>query len=202
MQNFFLSIESKKELYEQGFTVVKTPMLLKEQLEARLKVAMIARKDLWKNAGMGRNSSHQNNQTLRGDFHFWLNPDELTLDGEEEVCQMFNDICSELNHSFPVLQLKEWEAQLACYGEGKGYIKHLDSFADGKNRRKISIVTYLNSEWNESDGGRLILYPKGQEPIFVIPTTGTIVIFDSEDIEHEVEITKRERWSISGWLKT
>jgi SM-20-related protein len=50
------------------------------------------------------------------------------------------------------------------------------------------------------NGGELILYgASGVES--VAPTFGTTVIFPSAELEHEVLPARRERYSVSGWLR-
>ena len=79
------------------------------------------------------------------------------------------------------------------------YKRHLDRFRNDE-RRKFSVVTYLNEEWTEADGGTLVLYPDGRE-IRVLPEWGTTVVFKSDLLEHEVLPANRARYSVTGWLK-
>jgi len=71
------------------------------------------------------------------------------------------------------------------------------------------LLLYLNGDWKETDGGHLRMHmdsggdelPVGEEPNYldVAPTGGTLVIFDSEKIPHEVLDTNAERLAIVGW---
>lgn len=71
------------------------------------------------------------------------------------------------------------------------------------------LLLYLNNEWKESDGGRLRVHldsgkdflPDGEEPNFidVEPKGGTLVLFKSDKIPHEVLDTQAERMAIIGW---
>lgn len=80
--------------------------------------------------------------------------------------------------------------------------KHIDTFQNDY-RRTISIVCYLNQDWQDCFGGQLKLYLKDQT-LEIFPTDGKIVLFDSKSIEHEVllVLTENKRLSITGWLKT
>jgi SM-20-related protein len=50
-------------------------------------------------------------------------------------------------------------------------------------------------------GGELVIY-KQEEEISIYPLKGRMVVFESQILEHEVKPVKRERLSITGWLKT
>ena len=43
---------------------------------------------------------------------------------------------------------------------------------------------------------------KENEEIAILPMKGRVVIFESQVLEHEVKPVKKERLSITGWLKT
>ena len=82
---------------------------------------------------------------------------------------------------------------------GAGYKRHRDRF-QGSNSRVLSLVTYLNDDWQDADGGALRLYlPEGT--VDVLPQACMSVCFLSET-EHEVLPAKRERLSIAAWLRT
>jgi SM-20-related protein len=72
--------------------------------------------------------------------------------------------------------------------------------------RKLSVVCYLNDEdWKPEYGGELTLYfnQDGAETSKdIYPLQGRLVVFESQVLEHEVKPVKRERLSITGWLKT
>lgn len=141
--------------------------------------------------------------TIRGDEIRWIDeatatPDELTfLQRIGEFVQYVNQTC--------YLGLRDYEFQYALYPAGTFYKRHLDQFRSD-SRRKLSVVCYLNVDWQEADGGQLILYlpdVDGQDrPVAIAPTGGRLVCFDSGQLEHEVSPTTRERLSVTGWLKT
>jgi len=63
-------------------------------------------------------------------------------------------------------------------------------------------VTYLNDDWQLTDGGKLSLYLADQE-IDVFPLGGRSIFFKSDETEHEVHPSaNRPRLSIAGWLKS
>ena len=101
--------------------------------------------------------------------------------------------------------INEKEFHYAVYPEGTFYKRHLDTFQND-SRRKLSMVCYLNDEdWQPGYGGELTIYidDNGHEKsIDIYPVQGRMVVFESQVLEHEVKPVKRERLSITGWLKT
>ncbi len=153
-------------------------------------------------AGIGKGGMHQVNREIRRDQVRWLdhtNPPEpfrpffRQLD---DLARYFNRTC--------YLGIRDMELHLAVYPEGAFYKRHLDVFRHTR-ARKITVVFYLNFDWDESLGGQLRLYlPRedGSEAALDLgPIAGRLVCFDSHAIEHEVLPARRERYSITGWLK-
>ncbi|MCY7356586.1 MAG: 2OG-Fe(II) oxygenase, partial [Rudanella sp.] len=73
------------------------------------------------------------------------------------------------------------------------------------SRRRLSVVCYLNTRWQENHGGQNALYlPTENGPeqtVTVSPISGGLVCFESGRLEHEVLPATRERLSVTGWLK-
>ena len=102
------------------------------------------------------------------------------------------------------------------------YGRHFDSSPEDEStcRRKVSLLLYLNDEtWDVTrDGGVLRAYlPQSKTAKKrkrntddldeqrgsiqdITPTGGTLVLFDSASVEHEVLPTHRERWAVVGWF--
>ena len=102
------------------------------------------------------------------------------------------------------------------------YGRHFDSSPEDEStcRRKVSLLLYLNDEtWDVTkDGGVLRAYlPQSKTGKKrkrntdgldeqrgsiqdITPTGGTLVLFDSASVEHEVLPTHRERWAVVGWF--
>ena len=98
------------------------------------------------------------------------------------------------------------EFHYAVYPKGTFYKRHLDTFQND-GRRKLSVVCYLNDEsWKKENGGELTIYTEEngtEKPIDLFPFPGRVVIFESQELEHEVQQVKNDkRLSITGWLKT
>ncbi|MFT6941403.1 MAG: SM-20-related protein, partial [Cyclobacteriaceae bacterium] len=97
--------------------------------------------------------------------------------------------------------IKSFESHYANYETGSFYLRHKDQFKN-ETGRKFSIVLYLNVDWKDADGGVLSLYPTDRQKIDISPIGGRIVLFRSDEMEHEVSASfTRDRSSIAAWLK-
>jgi SM-20-related protein len=147
-------------------------------------------------AGVGRGANRVEASAIRGDAIAWLEPDRPATG---DLLRRFDTLRQTLNATF-FLGLKRVEAHLACYPPGAGYARHLDRFRDD-DARVISAVLYLNEGWDPTEGGQLRLYPDASDAIDVQPEAGTLVLFRSADLPHEVLPARRERWSVAGWFR-
>lgn len=147
-------------------------------------------------AAVGRGAARVQAQAIRGDSIAWLDSD---VPAANALLQRFDALRQTLNATF-FLGLRRIEAHLACYPPGAGYARHLDRFRDD-DARVISAVLYLNEGWDPADGGQLRLYPDGLDAIDVQPEAGTLVLFRSADLPHEVLPAHCERWSVAGWFR-
>ncbi len=171
------------------------PAMLKA-LQAELQELMEA--DRLERAGIGRELDFQLAGSVRRDSIVWLNR-------QRPVQALFLDVMEalrlRLNRSL-FLGLFEFEGHFAHYPEGGFYKRHYDSFRGAANRL-VSVVVYLNDGWQPGDGGELAIYRDDQpEPETLIePRGGTLVVFLSEEVPHEVLPTQRPRSSIAGWFR-
>ena len=95
--------------------------------------------------------------------------------------------------------INDYEFHYAVYEQGSFYKRHKDQFKNDSNR-KYSLISYLNENWLEEDGGELVVYQHGSAQK-ILPLSQTAVFFKSDEMEHEVARANRQRMSISGWLK-
>ncbi|WP_338734149.1 2OG-Fe(II) oxygenase [Mangrovimonas cancribranchiae] len=142
-------------------------------------------------------------KTIRGDQIFWI--DEAKANTSEQLFfTKVNDLIAYLNKTC-FMGILHKEFHYVIYPKGTFYKRHLDMFQKD-DRRKLSIVCYLNDEdWTPENGGELVLYlnNEGQEiPKVIYPFPGRMVIFESQLLEHEVKPVNTKRLSITGWLKT
>ena len=155
--------------------------------------------DAMKLAGIGNKMVLKYDTLVRNDRVHWIeddttNPFELAYIGKiNRFIQYLNNTC--------YTSIKTYESHYANYEVGSFYKKHIDQFKTEKGR-KFSIILYLNQDWKDEDGGKIGLYPKGLDPVYVSPIAGRIVFFRSDELEHEVFPSHtRERNSIAGWMK-
>ena len=77
----------------------------------------------------------------------------------------------------------------------------MDTFKDSKNR-VVTVVYYLNEDWNEANGGELVIYDEEDNYLTkVTPNGNKMIIFMSEKFPHEVLPAKSTRYSIAGWFR-
>jgi SM-20-related protein len=98
------------------------------------------------------------------------------------------------------LGLEDFESHFALYPPGAFYLKHLDRFRDN-DRRTVSAVLYLNQDWQAEQGGALRLYLADGETRDVLPQAGSLLVFLSADMPHEVLPATRDRLSLTGWFR-
>jgi SM-20-related protein len=150
----------------------------------------------FKKAGIGKKHDAQINEAIRGDYIQWLDKNtaseavKIYLTRLQELLQFLNQAL--------YLSLKDAEIHLTIYPPGTYYKRHLDQFKKD-DHRKLSVICYLNENWDENYGGQLRMHlPSGPSDVF--PIAGRLVCFRSDQIEHEVVAATRERLSITGWM--
>jgi SM-20-related protein len=134
---------------------------------------------------------------VRGDHIQWLETGQCAAG--DRYLAMLDDLRGQLNQAL-YLGLEDYEGHFALYPPGTFYQKHLDRFRDD-DRRAVSAVFYLNSDWLPEQGGALRLYLADGRELDVLPEAGTLVLFLSADLPHEVLPATRERLSLTGWLR-
>lgn len=191
------------DLLEKQYSVVENFFPLEEVLELRQSLLTKYEDDQFKKSAIGNWTNEQVMKAVRGDFIFWL--DEANCNAAETIFfSRLNNFVDYLNRTC-FMGITEQEFHYALYPEGTFYKRHLDTFQND-SRRKLSIVCYLNEEdWLPEYGGELAIYiPENgvERTEKVYPVQGRMVIFESSVLEHEVKLVKKERLSITGWLKT
>lgn len=148
-------------------------------------------------AGIGRTGERTHNDAIRGDSICWL--DNQSLAGYQWL-QWLDSLQQYLNRQ-AYLGLASVETQLAHYRPNTFYKRHVDAFRGGSNR-VLSLVSYLNQDWQHHDGGELVLYrsPSDTTGIRIAPEWATVVVFLSEQFPHEVLATARDRYSLAAWF--
>jgi SM-20-related protein len=148
-------------------------------------------------AGIGNEKLKDANQQMRSDKICWLDKSNKNA-YEQEFLELAEDFIGHLN-STCYTGINGYEFHYAVYEQGNFYKRHIDQFRSD-NKRKFSLINYLNEDWLEEDGGQLYLYQK-DDVQKIQPEAQTAVFFKSDEMEHEVVLCHRSRMSITGWLK-
>ena len=152
-------------------------------------------------AGVGRGQGLAVNPEVRSDQILWV---DATTSGASirGYLARLEELRQTLNREH-FLGLADFEGHLAVYPPGSFYRRHLDQFR-GVERRTLSCILYLSADWQTADGGALRIYTDPKDPgrfAEVLPQGGTLVTFMSARFEHEVMPARRERLSLTGWLR-
>lgn len=190
------------EIYQKSYVFVDNFVdedfrraLLSEQIN-------LVNQGKFRHAAIGKGGKKQVRTEIRSDEVLWMDPEELSpLQADywekiEEIRKVLNQRC--------FLGLRSFEGHFARYPVGSFYKRHLDQF-HAVPHRVVTVILYLNDSWTSEDEGVLRMYlpqEDGTELIEdVLPLGGRLVVFLSGEIPHEVLPTKKERISITGWLR-
>ena len=167
-----------------------------QQLRQRLQQLQHAQ--VLRPAAIGKGAQQQHNQQIRSDSTHWLGADDPV---ENTFLALLESLMRAANRQL-FLGLRRFEAHFAHYAPGACYQTHVDAF-HGSRTRVLSAVCYLNDDWPATAGGELVIYGQDShnELARVQPQGGTLVLFLSEEIPHQVLPANRDRYSIAAWLR-
>ena len=190
-------------LAQQGFIQLQNflPQAIANSLLVEAKsLAKVA----FKAAGIGRSSSAQMNTQIRSDTTLWLNGDSSS---QQLYLDWMRQLKTGLNRRL-FMGLNEFECHYSHYSKGDFYQRHLDAFKSNvsttSSNRVLSSVYYLNQNWDNNDGGELLIYQDQQtSPLLkVSPVFNSCVMFLSDTFPHEVLASQCDRFSIAGWFRS
>jgi len=175
------------------------PAFISERLAKglQLHIRQLHHDDMMTSAGIGNQAVKDSSQKIRGDKIYWLDKSHTNI-FELEFMQLVEEFIRHLNQTC-YTGINGYEFHFAVYEEGSFYKKHTDQFQNDNNR-KFSLISYLNEDWQEEDGGQLHIHREG-ETQKIRPGSGKAVFFKRDEMEHEVTRAGRSRMSITGWLK-
>lgn len=173
---------------------------LSKTLANNLKLNLIAlnTKSLLVEAGIGNAEKVAYDGAIRSDSIYWLDKKHNNA-FENEFFAQIEEFILYLNRSC-FAGITGYEFHYSLYESGDFYLKHLDQFKNNPSR-KYSMISYLNADWQESDGGELLIHQLDNNQK-IAPTQGKTVFFKSDELVHEVLVTHNTRMSITGWLKS
>ena len=183
-------------LADHGYAVIDQ-FLSQQEVEAILQIEEFQSDGTgFKKAGIGNSKSLQIQEGIRGDYIQWLDKKNSPTSVQQYLNRL-DELILFLNQAL-FLSLKDFEVHMTVYPAGSFYKRHLDQFKQ-EDHRKLSVICYLNNNWKEEHGGQLRMYlPDRSQDL--LPTAGRLVIFRSDQIEHEVLPATRSRLSITGWI--
>ena len=224
-----ISPESLSDLDKQGYIILKDWLPKDLTQELRDDINHLRSKQKFNIAKIGQDSTNSLNTDIRIAETCFLGESKLqdvpsqarnklytilddlraNLSGNE-ILDECDTSTGELVKAAPALDKSLSELLYGYYPTGGFYRRHTDSVVGSASvLRSYSLLLYLNNEWKESDGGYLRVHldsgkdflPDGEKPNFVDvePKGGTLVLFKSDKIPHEVLDTQSERMAVIGW---
>jgi SM-20-related protein len=185
------------DLVENGFTIIDDLLLTEQSHSIKNRLLELKAEDEFKKSGIGKAVLHQVDESIRGDFIRWIETDDLHP-SIECYYQFIENFIAFANRSL-YLNLKDLESHYTFYPPGKGYLKHRDRFRE-KPHRVLSMVYYLNENWQPGDGGELDIFDQRIKKLQTIaPRMNRLVVFKSEMV-HEVLPSIQSRYSLTTWL--
>lgn len=186
------------DIERQGWSVQENyfPIALVKQLNETL--STLQQQGGLKQAGIGREKKYHIEESIRSDKISWFDDNQLSS-AQQDYLKLIQQLQDAFNQKF-FLGLFELEIHFALYMKGAFYKRHLDQHKN-QDSRVLTLITYLNEDWLEGEGGELQLYLDNGDSISVLPKAGTLVCFMSAEFEHEVLPAKRERASLTGWFR-
>jgi SM-20-related protein len=160
-------------------------------------IVQLQKEDMMMAAGIGNEKVTDKDQKMRADKISWLDKshdnvfEQQFLSRVEEFIEYLNRTC--------YTGINSYEFHYAVYEQGSFYKRHKDQFKNDSDR-KFSLISYLNEDWLEEDGGQLLVY-QNETVQSISPHAQTAVFFKSNEMEHEVAKANRSRMSVTGWLK-
>ena len=136
-----------------------------------------------------------------------LPPSKARRDLTQSMDNLRHDLATNLQCS---LESSLNELLYVYYPTGGFYRRHRDAIpGSASTLRTYSLLLYLNKDWEPDHGGCLRMHmdgggdslPDGVQPNFldVEPNAGTLVLFKSDKVPHEVLDTSKERMAVVGW---
>jgi SM-20-related protein len=185
--------EEISRLGEQGFFVRDAFLGEAEARAMAAEAERLSREGAFAPAGVSRGADRRVEPDVRGDEICWLAPDRAP-----RLHAAFDRLRLDLNAG-AYLGLGRFDVQLARYaGAGEGYRRHRDAFTRGPSSRRLTAIWYLNPDWRPEHGGVLRLHlPTG--PLDVEPRLDRLVVFRSEQVEHEVLPARAPRYAATAW---
>jgi len=194
--------EVVRGLTRDGYAIVDHFLDDKEVAGCRSEAFRLSELQAFRPAGVGHGADYQQAKNVRSDLIHWVDP-LLAEPATGVYLERLQHLITYLNRTC-FLGIRDAEIHYALYQPGSFYKRHLDVFRNG-SARKLSVICYLNDQWQLGDGGELVVYLPNEDGTEtarrIEPLAGRLVCFESTRLEHEVLPAHRSRLSLTGWLK-
>ena len=214
-----------RQLEREGIVVIHNALSADQLREARSCVT----KDLEEDLEKSKFDYSGNEASVRQDRVQWVRSEPLGDDGEKSDEPSLQDAIHLLRGVAHVLEQCGYsrasqfqiphDCQLAVYqgNDVDGYEKHLDRCTgtvydlglleywrlSDFRCRVVTAILYLNTnERSVEEGGQLRYWATADSPehFHITPVGGTLVIFDSNQIYHQVMPSKTSRIALTSWI--
>ena len=209
-----LSPDHLKVLADKKYVIIPNfiPTSLEEDL--RTDVSQLRAAGKFNVAKIGQDATNTLNTQIRVAETCFIGPDrypDVPSPAREDLYAVLDQARQDLANYFEQpLDSQLTELLYAYYPQGGFYRRHRDAIPGSASvLREYSLLLYLNKEWKDEDGGKLRMHfdgggdavPEGGEPNFmdILPQGGTLVLFESDAVPHEVLDTQKERVAVIGW---
>lgn len=197
-----ISNEFISKLEDQRFFVIDH-LLSDEDIRALYQEAQKRHESqLFEPAKIGRGHDKQRQESIRGDWTSWIDENENQIDSLKKYTKIIEELTAKVNQ-FYFAGLKTFECHFSYYPKGTFYKKHVDQF-HGQTARQLSCILYLNLDYQEEDGGELVIYSPDDSQLEVKrthPQGGRFVCFLTKNLYHEVLTCNKPRYALTGWVR-
>lgn len=187
-----------KDLTEKGWCVLEDFFPKELTLEILMDFKDRLEDSEFKFSKVGRKLDKTLDLSVRNAQSTWVELSQGSS-GQKILNEFYNSLKEFLNESF-FLSLKRYESQYAFYPNGGFYKKHTDQLKNSMHRQVTSIYYLANCD----SGGELVIYNKNNKKKvdFVFkPKAGSLVVFFSALIYHEVLKNEDPRYSLTSWFR-
>lgn len=185
-----------QQLAEQSFAVIDDVFSHEIIQELRQEIIIADEENNLRHAKISQQGLQET--SIRSDLIQWIDESQPSS-ALQSYLTFLEQLRLHVNQEFQ-LGLFQHEVHYTLYRQGSFYKKHVDQFAQNKSRQ-LSFILYLNSGWQPQDGGTLVLYDQENNQLTeILPHANRFICFFS-DLPHEVLVTHRQRFSITGWFK-
>ena len=204
-----LSPAQLQQLQEQKYVIVPNFVSPAVCQAIREDIQSLRQKSQFRQAKIGQDATNTLNTDIRVAETCFIGPDKAAFNQQHPnaarkalytVLDTTRQSLADATHV--PLDASLSELLYAYYPNGGYYRTHVDALPGSASYlRQYSLLLYVNDEtWDEhKDGGSLRLHLPENRTRDVPPTGGTLVLFQSDALPHEVRDTTRERYVVVGW---